>query len=179
MEKIIIKGKRINLRTPEIKDAYSIKEYAKDKSISKYTVHIPYPYKIEDALSFIKKNKEKLKKKEEYSLGIEINNEIVGMVSLFNINYKNKNAELGYWIGKPFRGKGYATEAAKLIIDFGFKKLGFIRIFAKLNHENAESAKVLERLGFKYEGRLRKHRFQNGRYCDELRYGLLEEEFND
>ncbi|MDD5086935.1 MAG: GNAT family protein [Candidatus Nanoarchaeia archaeon] len=179
MEKIFIGGKRINLRTPEVKDAESIKEYAQDKSISKYTVHIPYPYRIEDALSFIKKNREKLEKKEEYSLGIELNKEIVGMVSLFNINYKNKNAELGYWIGKPFRGKGYASEAAKMIIDFGFNKLGFRRIFAKLNHENTDSIKVLERIGFKYEGRLTKHRFQNGRYCDELRYGLLKEEFND
>jgi RimJ/RimL family protein N-acetyltransferase len=67
----------------------------------------------------------------------------------------------------------------KLILDFGFKKLGLVRIYAKVMHPNTASAKLLESVGFKYEGKLRKSVYRWGKWFDMLIYGLLKEEYVD
>ena len=122
---------------------------------------------------------QKMRKKKTFSLGIEFKEtkEIIGMVSLMNVDYDNKNAEIGYWLGKKYWGKGIMKEAIKLILDFGFKKLKLVRIYAKVMHPNITLAKLLEKSGFKYEGRMRKTILRRGKWMDDLRYSILNSEF--
>ena len=79
-------------------------------------------------------------------------------------------------MSKKYWGQEIASEALKLILDFGFKKLKLMRFYARVMHPNIASMKLLEKAGFKYEGRMRKHIFKNGKWMDELRYAILREE---
>lgn len=99
------------------------------------------------------------------------------MISLMKIDYKNKNTEIGYWLGRKYWGKGIMKEAIKLILNFGFKKLKLVRIYARVMHPNISSAKLLEKSGFRYEGRMRKTILRRGKWMDELRYSILSNEF--
>jgi RimJ/RimL family protein N-acetyltransferase len=174
MAKILIKGKRINLRSLRLSDADSIAKNINSKYITRYTQNIPYPYKKKYAVSFVRKTFGKIKKGTDYEFGIELNGEIVGGASLLKI--KDRIAELGYWLGKRFWGKGYMTEAAKLITDYGFRKLNIKKICSRVAGPNIASQRVLEKTGFKKEGILRKQFVKKGKYYDEVRYGLLSEE---
>ena len=93
------------------------------------------------------------------------------------IDYNNKNAEIGYWLGKKYWGKKIMKEAIKLILNFGFKKLKLVRIFARVMHPNISSIKLLEKSSFQYEGRMRKAIFKNDKWMDILRYSILDSEF--
>jgi RimJ/RimL family protein N-acetyltransferase len=94
-----------------------------------------------------------------------------------NIDYENKNAEIGYWLGKRYWGQKIIKEAIKLILNFGFKKLKLTRIYAKVMHPNISSSKLLEQLSFQYEGRMRKTYLKKGKWMDDLIYSILKSEF--
>lgn len=171
-------GQQINLRRLKKSDAQSLYENAKDKKISRYTV-LPYPYTLKDARSFIRRTIKNRHKKNVYELGMELKEtgQIIGMVGLSKVNYKHKHAEIGYWLGKKHWRKGITQEGVKLVLDFGFNKLKLARIYARVLHPNIPSAKLLEKCGFKYEGCMRKEVFRRGKWLDDLRYGILKEEF--
>jgi len=173
-----IKGKQINLRKLKKSDAFSIQRNAKDFEIARYTT-IPHPYTLKNAEDFIKLTHLKINKKKAFEYGIELKETrgIIGMIGLMNIDYNNKNAEVGYWLGKKYWGKGIMKEAIKLIINFGFKKLMLVRIYARVMHPNIASAKLLEKSGFEYEGTMRKSTFRNGNWMDNLNYSILCNEF--
>ncbi len=86
-------------------------------------------------------------------------------------------ADLGYELSPQCWGNGYATEAARAMVDFGFGELGLRRISSWCIADNVASARVLERLGFLKEGRLRSNEFFKGRWWDTLLYALPEEEW--
>ena len=84
-----------------------------------------------------------------------------------------RNAEIGYFIGEPHWGQGIATEAVKLIVDYGFEELDIHRIFAGVFAYNSASRKVLENAGFEFEGASKDAVFKNGNYFDELRFAII------
>lgn len=173
-----IEGKRVRLRKIRKPDAKDIYENAKDKEIARHTT-LPHPYRLKHAEEFIKKTQKGLRKKEYFELGIELKEEkkIIGMMSLLHVDYENKNAEVGYWVGKRYWRQGYGKEALDLILDFGFKRLKLARIYARVMHPNKASAKLLEKSGFEYEGRMRKTTLRKGRWMDDLRYAMLKEDY--
>lgn len=140
---------------------------------------MPYPYKLHHAQEFIQKTRDNQRKKTGYELGIELKEtkEVVGMMSLMNVDKNNKNAEIGYWLGKPYWKQHLATEAMELLRRFGFERLKLEKIYAKVDHPNIASQKLLLKNGFKLEGTLRKQRYRNEEWYDELRFGLLREEY--
>lgn len=85
--------------------------------------------------------------------------------------------ELGYWIGKNYWGKGFATEAVNRMIQFGFIELGLNRIWASAISRNRSSIKVLEKSGLRKEGTLRKNRLLLNTYEDVDVYGILKTEY--
>lgn len=171
-------GERINLRKLKKSDVLSIYKNVKDREILRYT-YIPYPYKLKYASEFIKNTHQRIRKKTAYELGIELKqtHQIIGMMSLMHIDYENRNGEVGYWLGKKYWGQGFAKEALRLILDFGFRKLKLVRIYARVMHPNTASYKLLEKVGFKYEGRMRKNIIKSGKWIDDLRYSILREEY--
>jgi len=169
-----IQGSKIILRTIGIADADSIAKHI-TADIVRYMIDIPNPYYKKDALSFIKETQAKMRKKEVLRLGIQEANskEIIGMMGLESIDQRSNNAEIGYWLGKSHWGKGLMTEAVMLMTAYGFNKLKMKRLYARVYGPNIGSAKVLQKVGYKKEGQLRKHVKLGGRYVDEIRYGIL------
>lgn len=101
---------------------------------------------------------------------------VIGMVSM--VRSEPRQAMIGWALGVDFRGIGYATEAARGLITYGFSKLGLHRIQADTNSKNVASWRLMERLGMRQEGRLRKASFYNGEWVDRLIYGLLQTDWN-
>lgn len=88
-----------------------------------------------------------------------------------------READIGYELDSRYWGYGYATEAARALLAFGFNDLGLHRIWAWCIAENAGSAHVLEKIGMRQEGRLREHEWMKGRWWDTLIYAILGQEF--
>jgi ribosomal-protein-alanine N-acetyltransferase len=176
----IIKGERIYLRPYKVSDAKETARIWNDKEIARWIGDINYPALTKYYVPWIKSQK----KRDDayyYAVMLKSTNSMIGSVWFHGI-YESTNYQIGdlaYLIGRDYRGHGYATEAAKLMIDWGFKKLKFVKITAKVNEFDKASIKVIENLGFKLEGRLRRQalmRFPR-KWCGELSYGLLKEEW--
>jgi RimJ/RimL family protein N-acetyltransferase len=113
----------------------------------------------------------------EYYLAVAAgDDELVGFARLAFAGVKA--AKLGYAIRADRWGKGYATDAARRLIDFGFAELGLHRVSAAIGPDNAASIAVVEKLGMHYEGRLRDHVFTNGAWRDSLLFSVLEHEWD-
>jgi ribosomal-protein-alanine N-acetyltransferase len=175
--KQILEGNRIKLRTLKFSDAEVIRKFAKDKKITKYTFVISPPFTRKQAQAFIKKTEKEREKGIAYYFGIELkeNRKLIGMINLVKIDRKNKNAEIGFWLAGKYQGKGLAKEALNSILDFGFKKLKLKRIEARVLHKNKPAQKLLEKTGFKLEGRLRRKTFFKNQWFDDLIYGILKD----
>ena len=86
------------------------------------------------------------------------------------------SAEIGYWLGRPFWGRGIATAAVKVLTAYGFETLGLIRIDARVRTGNAASVRVLEKVGYQREGLLRRAALKDGVPVDNLLYAILRED---
>jgi RimJ/RimL family protein N-acetyltransferase len=172
--RISLETDRIKLRLLKRSDAETLHKYAKDKAISRYTF-LPRPYLLEHSYKFIKESRLWFRRKRNYALTIEWKEtgEVIGMIGLHHLDFKNKNAELGYWLARRYWGRGITKEAIGLILKYGFREMKFVRIYARVMRPNIASSKLLEKCGFAYEGRLRKAVLQRGRWMDMLCYGKL------
>lgn len=101
---------------------------------------------------------------------------MIGATGL-QINGSNQLCELGYWVGKPFWGKGYCTEAARELLRYGFETLGINRIQARHMVKNPASGRVMEKIGMKLEGILRQSLFRWDKFEDVAMYSILKEEY--
>ncbi|GAB3960344.1 GNAT family protein [Actinoallomurus acanthiterrae] len=102
---------------------------------------------------------------------------VIGDVVLFWTSREHRQGEIGYIFHPDHGGKGYATEAAQVMLRLGFEELGLHRIVGRLNGRNTASARVLERLGMRREAHLRHARTLKGEWADEVVYAMLEEEW--
>lgn len=109
---------------------------------------------------------------------IEADGKLIGQCALFNFNHVARTAELGITIGdKAYWGRGYGTEAIRLLLDYGFRHHNLHRVFLSVNGTNARAIGAYQRCGFVEEGRLRAHAWSNGQYIDLLYMGILRDEW--
>lgn len=170
-------GKRIILRGFRKADAENIQQNINSKSVVRYTSNIPHPYSIKDAYHFFKKLKKNRGKEIAFGIVLKNTGKVVGGIGLMKIDRANKNAELGYWLGKKYWGRGIATEAVGLVLDLVFKKWKFHRVYANTFHKNIASQKVLNKFGFKFEGRMREKWWRKSQWHDVLNFGILDREY--
>ena len=111
-----------------------------------------------------------------FAITILPHGELCGAIGLV-ITPAHERAELGYWVGVPYRGQGFATEAASAVMAFGFEKLRLSRIHASHFAGNPASQRVLEKIGMQHEGSSRQHVRKWDRFVDLENYGLLASEF--
>jgi RimJ/RimL family protein N-acetyltransferase len=97
---------------------------------------------------------------------------VIGGADLRVVSPRDRRAELGYGLAYPYWGRGYATEAAGLLLRFGFERLGLVRIEALCSVDNERSVRTLERLGMRREGRLAQYRWKKGGPRDHYLYAL-------
>lgn len=103
--------------------------------------------------------------------------EVLGTIGIRMKDPVSKTGDIGYWIRKDQWGKGYGTEIAKRIIQFGFEELGFHRIWAMADLENTGSQKVLLKAGMKHEGTMRDEKIIRGEYRSSCYFAILQEDY--
>lgn len=103
--------------------------------------------------------------------------ECIGQIAYFLVDSKNHFAEIEYCIGSRFQSKGFATEATKAVIQFGFNKMNLHKVQICHKSINIPSKKVIEKCGLVYEGALRDFFYMDGQYVDRLYYSILKGEF--
>lgn len=112
-----------------------------------------------------------------FQLAITLDGKLIGNCGVRITRREMREAEIGYELNPNFWRKGYATEAASAMRDFGFRELNLHRVSSWCIADNTASAHVLEKLGLHFEGRLREREFFKGRWWDELLYAQLEREW--
>lgn len=168
---------RVYLRAFEPEDYRTTIEWHRDEETwnmvgsPKYFVSTEYEKKwVNDAIW----NRDKIK------LGIcyKGNDELIGFGSIMDMDWINRSAHCPSMIGSnDYRGKGLATEARMLLLDFAFKERGFKRIWAVILEDNIASIRMCEKCGYKNEGVLRSSIYKNGRFQNQVLMSVLSEEF--
>lgn len=171
--------KRLSLGRIQYDDIPNIVTKANCKEIADNTLHLPYPYKEEDAMFWYHMQTQGYQQKSNYIFAIKLleNNEFIGGVGL-HIDATNHKAELGYWISKEHWNMGFATEAASAVLKFGFESLHLNKIFASHFSKNIASEKVIRKLKMSKEAYLKNHILKNEKYIDIVMYGLTKKDFD-
>jgi RimJ/RimL family protein N-acetyltransferase len=170
----ILKGNGFILRSWKNSDRDSLSKHGNNKKIWKNLVDtFPHPYTKKKASEWIKDSTKAKTKKTRFA--IVIDGKAVGGISFSlqeSIN-ERKVAHIGYWLSEDYWGKGIMSQAVKLMTRYIFKNFDVVRIQAGVFDYNNGSAKVLEKSGFKLEGRLRKNLIKEDKFYDELVYGKI------
>lgn len=161
----------LSLRPFLVSDLNSLVKHANNYNIAKNLSNkFPFPYTQNDGVAFINLA---LSATPTEIFAIVINDEAVGSIGVHpQMDLYCKNAELGYWIGEEFWGKGIVPEAIKLMIAYGFKTFDISRIYARTFDTNIKSQRVLEKTGFVLEAELKETLYKNGTVYDEMLYAI-------
>ena len=177
-EKRRLETDRLILRPLESSDAGRIQTLAGAEEVAAGTLNIPHPYPLSAAVDFIAFTAHAWEAGEHYTFGVTVkpDDALVGCIGL-SVRGEHRRAELGYWIGVPFWGQGYATEAARRAIDFGFDTLELNKILAMHFPENPASGRVLKKAGMSNEGLLRQQFLKNDRFRDVYFYAITRDDY--
>lgn len=164
------------LRPLAFDDVPEILEYAGHPDVAATTLHIPHPYPPEDAEIFIAATQDNMQNGRGFTFAISKATKLIGCIAV-GIQPDNNVGELGYWLGKPYWGQGYTTEAARRMIIFSFEELLLNKVFARCFTQNVASARVMQKVGMRHEGTLRQHIRKASTYYDLHCYGILRADF--
>lgn len=149
-----------------------------DQEVCRYNSHHRYVMTRNDVIEFVKN----CNSRDIIVLAVELKETKVhiGNISLQNIDYIDRTAEIAFLMGeREYWNKGYATEAAVLLINHAFDQLGLQRIYFGTSEKNVGMQKIGEKLNFVREGIRRRAIYKNGAFCDIYEYGLLREEWEN
>ncbi|TQR19726.1 GNAT family N-acetyltransferase [Psychrobacillus vulpis] len=175
----MLKSKNIYLRQLKISDANELLDLLKKNQsfFEKYSINRPTNYwTIETQKELIEKWEQNAKQDTEYQFGIykSDDNSLIGSISLFHVaRGPRHSAMVGYHLDQEHNGKGYTTEATKLIVNYAFEILHLHRIEAGVMPHNIGSIKVLEKAGFLKEGIAKKNIKINGRWEDHQMLAII------
>ena len=170
---------RLLLRPFTLTDAPVVQRLAGDYEVASRTLEIPYPYPDGAAEDWIATHRPGFEKGMHaiYAITLAPDRNLVGAVGLAEVNRRHGRAELGYWVAKPCWGRGYATEAARAMIEYGFSVLGLHRVYAMHFSRNPASGRVMEKCGMMREARLRGHARKWDGYEDVDVWGVLHDDW--
>lgn len=168
-----------HLSSVRLNDKFALLEHFKAREIYDSTLNIPYPYTESDADQWLNRRIESAQRQgKEVVFAIRTDDgEMVGVVGSdgFQIGASHR-AGIGYWLARPYWGQGIMTGAVGAYVRYAFDELGLLRLTAHTFTSNVGSARVLEKNGFKLEGRLRKHYHKGEGLYDAYCFGLLKED---
>lgn len=161
-------------------DAPRVQLLAGDKAIADTTLNIPHPYEDGIAEQWIGTHEGKFKKGElaNFAVILKETDQLIGAIGLV-INKRFNRAELGYWIARNYWNKGYTTEAAKRVLEYGFAERGVHKIHASHLKRNPSSGRIMEKIGMTKEGEFKEHVIKSGKYEDLIIYGITQKEWQD
>jgi RimJ/RimL family protein N-acetyltransferase len=178
-EQPVLTTRRLVLRPFVLDDALAVQILAGAREVADTTLHIPHPYPAGAAEQWIATHPVTWAAGTgvTYAVADAGSGVLVGAVGL-TITPAHAHAELGYWLGVPYWNRGYATEAAAAVVDFGFARLGLHRIQAHYLTRNPASGRVMQKLGMRSEGVSRHAVRKNDRFEDLEVYAILADEWN-
>ena len=144
------------------------------RAVAATTLRIPHPYTEEHAHSYMARIQGE--NEPNFAIRLRDNGTLIGGIGL-RLTPEYERAELGYWLGEPYWHNGYATEAGKAMLRFGFQQLNLRRIHAEHFSHNPASGNVLRKLGMRYEGCQRSHLKKWDQWLDSELYGILRSEW--
>lgn len=140
---------RLTLRRPRLRDAPRIAMLLNNFEVTKNLARVPYPYTINMAVDWL------IRQKKEWtpeSITFAVCDPRHGLMGFCGMHKEGSDAEIGYWLGEPFWGKGYMTEAAAAVIKWYFSTSGASRLVSGVFYFNAASLAIQEKLGFTRTG---------------------------
>jgi RimJ/RimL family protein N-acetyltransferase len=150
----VLETERLSLRRPTLADVKAIAHLANDRRIAEMTRRLPHPYSPDDAVAFVSTLADT---GSETVFLIERDHRPVGMVG---VDWREaESPELGYWLGVEHWGQGYATEAARAVIDYTFEEFTVEHLLSGARVANPASRNILEKCGFQWNG-VQLHRFE-------------------
>ena len=172
-----VKTERLVLRPLARGDAAAVRALGDERRVAEMTL-LPHPFGEEDTQRWIEKRMEWAAKgrSRPFSMLLGTDGTLVGQAGLV-IDHENEKAGLYYWLGVAYWGRGYATEAVRELIRHAFEDLHLGRVYADHFARNPASGRVLEKVGMRCEGRLRRDFKKWDRFEDMVLYGILAEEW--
>ena len=166
--------KTCTVRCWEGRDRDAIVLHANNRRVSiNLRDRFPYPYTARDARNWLDVV---VDQKPETNFAIDVAGEAVGGIGFTpQHDVDRRSAEIGYWLGEPFWGRGIATEALIAVTEYAFANFDLCRLYAHVFDWNGASARVLEKAGYKFEGRLKKSVTKDGQTIDQLMYAIISE----
>jgi len=165
-----LSGERLALRTVEPEDYAFLQTHWNDPAIRSW-VPPGRPFQTDEIARWVEEDDGSI-----HFLACR-DDQPVGLVFLFDIQMERDHGELAYWMVPDEHGAGYATDAADLALSVTFEDLGLHKVIARVFEGNDASMRVLEKLGFEREGRLRENDYLRGEHKDTVLFGLLAEEW--
>jgi RimJ/RimL family protein N-acetyltransferase len=162
------------IRSWEVGDEESLVHQANSRQIwLNLRDRFPHPYTLSDAKLWIQYAKNQ---KPQTDYAIDVSGNAVGGISLvLHDDIERCSAEIGYWLGESFWGRGIMTAALKSLTEYAFKEFNLTRVYALPFSRNASSAKVLEKAGYICEGVLRRSAIKDGEIIDQLMYARTDQ----
>lgn len=170
---------RLVLRSFQASDDANVERLAGAREVADTTLAIPHPYPPGAALQWIATHAQAWERRDGLALAICNRlspDELLGAISL-HLSMAHSHGEIGYWIGVGSWGKGFATEAARAIIEFAFVELRLHRVQGRHFTRNGASGRVMQKLGMRLEGIHRDAYFRWGRFEDVAAYAILAPEW--
>ena len=169
-----LETKRLRMRPYAESDIAELLPLIGTHEVAATTLRIAHPYTEQDARNFLEltQHPDKL----WLAITLRTDGRQIGGIGL-RIEQDQEHAELGYWLGVNYWGQGYATEAAKELVRYGFEELGMHRIFASHFKHNPASGHVLKKIGMRHEGCQREHIRKWEQFVDSELYGILQQEW--
>lgn len=163
---------RCIVRSWRTADVDSIARYANNRNVwLNLRDAFPHPYRRIDAQQFIRAVRER---EPETTFAIDVAGEAIGSVGFqLHGDVERVSAEIGYWIGEPFWGRGITTEALVAVTAYAIERHGLTRVYALPFAWNAASCRVLEKAGYVVEARLRRSAIKDGRITDQMQYAFI------
>ena len=178
MQQPTLTTERLILRPYSMDDAKELQKLIGNRGISDTMHSVPHPYTVGMAEEWISKRQAMFDegKSAQFLITDKPNGFLIGGIGLTTFK-EDENAELGYWIGKPYWHKGYCSESALAVIKYGLEELALNRICARHMTRNPRSGKVMQKIGMKYEGHLRQAWKKWDKFEDVEMYAIIRSDF--
>ncbi len=176
----ILRTPRLTLRAFVADDAPALQKLAGERAVADTMISVPHPYSLATARSWITAQAHTFGTGTEVHFAmIDEERQLIGSVGLREIDREHLQAELSFWVGVPWWGRGFATEAALAVVAHGFGDLHLNRIYAFHMERNPQSGNVLRKIGMRPEGCLRQRVRKWGVFEDVALLAMLAEEAGD
>ncbi|HZR39312.1 MAG TPA: GNAT family N-acetyltransferase [Ktedonobacteraceae bacterium] len=170
---------RLYLREFEMVDLPAVHQYESDPEVVRYVSYGPYTEEecCKDLAFHVAHQSEQPRTFFHLAIILRSEDHLIGWCGLQITNRQLREAEIGYALHRHYWGKGYMTEAAQAMLEYGFARHNLHRIFGTCHPENHASVRVMQKIGMRMEGHLRENRWSKGAWRDSLLYAILDHEW--